>query len=497
MMTRMRTNGRRWLLGLCAVTVLTLLAPVAAQQRQQVQKGPWMDTALDPDTRADLVIKELTLDEKIALVHGTGGFALSGPRSNGGAGMNEGVDRLGIPLIQYADSAVGIRGAAERGRYATLLPSNLAEAATWDPKLAFEHGNTIGRELRDQQYNSTLGGGVNLMREPRNGRTFEYLGEDPVLAGKMAAQWAKGVQSNKVIGDIKHYALNDQETGRNIVNVKMDKRTARETDLLAFEIAITEGQPGMVMCSYNKFNGDWGCENSYLLTDVLKKAWGFKGFVLSDWWGTHSTTKAALAGLDNEQPNDVYFAAKLKQAVESGEVPMARLNDMVHRILRTEFAAGIVDDPPRGRVVDPFKGAAAAQAIAEAGSVLLKNANRQLPLAAGQVTSIALFGSRADTSVVSGGGSAQVDPPGGPASVYGGPAIWFPSSPLDAIRAKAPRAKVEYNDGADLAKAAALAKASQVAIVFVNQPMSEGKDSLTLGLPLDKTPGAGITVDQD
>lgn len=457
-----------------------------------------MDKSLDPDTRADLVIQQLTLDEKIALVHGTGGFALSGPRSNGGAGMNEGVARLGIPLLQYADSAVGIRGAAERGRYATLLPSSLALAATWDPKLAFAQGDVIGRELRDQLYNASLGGGVNLMREPRNGRTFEYMGEDPVLAGKLGAQWVKGLQSNKVIGDIKHYALNDQETGRNVVNVKMDRRTARETDLLAFEIAITEGQPGMVMCSYNRFNGDFGCENSYLLTDLLKKTWGFKGFVVSDWWGTHSTTKAALAGLDNEQPNSVYFADKLKQAVAAGEVPMARLDDMVHRILRTEFAAGIVDDPPRGRVVDPFKGAETAQLIAEQASVLLKNASSQLPLAAGRVASIALFGSRADTSVLSGGGSAQVDPPGGPASVYGGPAIWFPSSPAKAIRAKAPSAKVEYDSGADLARAAALARASDVAIVFVNQPMSEGKDSASIGLPPDKTPGDAATViDQD
>jgi beta-glucosidase len=495
--TLIRRHRLARLLGLAAI-LLAVLTPVSAQRPAQPEKGPWMDKSLDPDKRADLVLQQMTLDEKIALVHGTGGFALSGPRSNGGAGMNEGVARLGIPLTQYADSAAGVRAAAERGRYATQLPSNIAEAATWDPQLAFAHGDVIGRELRDQQYNASLGGGVNLMREPRNGRTFEYLGEDPVLAGKMAAQWVKGVQSNGVIGDIKHYALNDQETGRNIVNVKMDARTARETDLLAFEIAITEGQPGMVMCSYNKFNGDWGCENRYLLTDLLKKTWGFKGFVLSDWWGTHTTVKAALAGLDNEEPNDVYFGGPLKEAVANGEVPIARLNEMVHRILRTEFALGIVDDPPRGRVVDPFKGADTAQQIAEQSSVLLKNAGGQLPLAGTQVASIAVFGSRADTSVLSGGGSAQVDPPGGGPSVYGGPAVWFPSSPLKAIRAKAPGAKVEYNDGADLAKAAALAKASQVAIVFVNQPMSEGKDSPTISLPADKTPGASpATIDQD
>jgi beta-glucosidase len=424
------------------------------------------------------------LDEKILLTHGAGGFQAAGVQSNGGAGVIPGIPRLGLPNIQLADSAVGVRAAAERGRYATLLPSVMAEAATFDPKLAYAYGEVIGRELRDQQYNSSIGGGMDLTREPRNGRNFEYQGEDPILAGKMAAQLVKGVQSQNVIGDVKHYAFNDQETGRNIGNVKMDKRTARETDLLAFEIAVLEGQPGMVMCSYNKFNGDWACENSYLLTDVLKKAWGFKGFVLSDWGGTHSTAKAVLAGLDNDEPGGANsrLGEPLKQAVQSGEVPLARLNDMVRRIVRTEFAFGIVDDPPKGRVVDPFRGADTAQSIAEQASVLLKNANNQLPLNAALVKSIAVIGSHADAGVPSGGGSAQVDAPGGGASQYGGAVVWFPSSPLKAIRAKVPKAKVEYNEGTDAAAAAALAKASEVAVVFVNEPTSEGRDMASLTL---------------
>jgi beta-glucosidase len=239
----------------------------------------------------------------------------------------------------------------------------------------------------------------------------------------------------------------------------------------------------MVMCSYNKLNGDWACENRYLLTDLLKHAWGFRGFVISDWGGTHSTVKAVLAGLDNEEPGAVYLGADLKKAVESGQVPMSRLNDMVHRIVRTEFAAGIVDDPPKGRVVDPFQGAEVAQRNAEQSSVLLKNDNEQLPLSASSVRSIAVIGSHADSGVLSGGGSAQVDPPGGTASTYGGAPVWFPSSPLKAIRAKVPNAKVEFNEGTDAAAAAALAKASEVAIVFVNQPASEGSDLATLGLP--------------
>jgi beta-glucosidase len=487
MNNRIRNSRLALAAGIAAVSMTLFLAPVVAQRpQQQAPAGPWMNKDLPPDQRADMVVEQMTLDEKISLAHGPGGFAAAGPQSNGGAGIIPAIPRLGLPTVQLADSAVGVRSAAERGRYATLLPSVIAEAATWDLKLAFAYGGVIGRELRDQLYNSSIGGGMDLMREPRNGRNFEYQGEDPILAGKMAAQLVKGLQAEKVIGDIKHYAFNDQETGRNIGNVKLSKREMRETDLLAFEIAITEGQPGMVMCSYNKVNGDWACENTYLLTDVLKKAWGFKGFVLSDWGGTHTTAKAALAGMDNEQPGgDVArsrFGDALKKAVESGEVPMSRLNDIAHRIVRTEFASGIVDDPPKGRVVDPFKGADTSRTIAEQGSVLLKNANSQLPLNAALVKSIAVIGSHADTSVLSGGGSAQVDPPGGGASQFGGPPIWFPSSPLKAILAKAPKAKVEYNDGTDVAAAAALAKASEIAIVFVNEPTSEGQDMRTLTL---------------
>ena len=480
---RHETRGGLALAAVTAGLFATLaLSPVVAQRPQPAPKGPWMDKNLPPDQRADMVLEQMTLDEKILLAHGAGGFNAAGSESNGGAGVIASIARLGLPAVQLADSAYGVRDSAPRGRYATVLPSVMAEAATFNPKMAFAFGDVIGRELRDQRYNTSIGGGMDLTREPRNGRNFEYQGEDPILAGKMAAQLVQGVQSNKVIGDVKHYAFNDQETGRSIVNAKLDKRTARETDLLAFEIAVTEGQPGMVMCSYNKFNGDWACENSYLLTDVLKKAWGFKGFVLSDWGGTHSTTKAIMAGLDNEESDGRYLGAALKTAVEKGEVPMARLNDLVHRIVRTEFAYGIVDDPPRGTIVDPFRGADTAQAIEEQGEVLLKNANAQLPLRAATVKSIALIGSHADTGVLTGGGSAQVDPIGAGPARYGGEAAWAPSSPLKAIQAKAPKAKVAYNDGADLAKAAALAKASEVAIVFVNEPTSEGRDMASLTL---------------
>jgi beta-glucosidase len=468
-----------------------LLAQPAKPPKVQ---GPWMDKTLSPDQRADMLIAQMTLGEKIQLVHGTGWGALRPgapipPGSNEGAGYVPGIERLGIPAINMADSAVGVRMAAVESRYATLLPSTLGAAASFDPDAAYLYGSVIGRELRDQGFNMSIGGGVDLIREPRNGRNFEYAGEDPILAGTMAGQLMKGLQAQQVMGDIKHYAFNDQETGRNILNVILDKRAMRETDLLAFQIALKIAQPAGVMCAYNKVNGDYSCENDYLLNQVLKKEWGFQGWVLSDWGGTHSTTKAALNGLDQEMPGGDFFGAPLEKAVDSREVPEARLNDMVHRILRSMFACGVIDNPPVRSVTDPFQGLEDAQHIAEESIVLLKNDGDLLPLDAARVTSIALIGSHADVGVLSGGGSAQVDPPGGDPVTHkkgGSPwmhPVWFPSSPLKYIRAKAPQATVQYDDGADPAAAAKLAKASQVAIVFVNQFMSEGRDAATLGLP--------------
>ncbi len=458
--------------------------------------GPWMNAALSPDQRADMVLKQLTLDEKIALLHGTGQpqsqwlspVGLAG--SNGGAGYVVGIPRLGIPGIQMADAAYGVTRSRFNGRYSTALPDDLAAAASWDPQAAYAYGALIGRELRAQGYNMTLGGGVNLAREPRDGRTFEYMGEDPILAGTMDGQVMKGLQSLHLIGDIKHYAINDQESGRTAVNANIGKRAMRESDLLAFEIALRDSKAGGVMCSYNRVNGDYACENSYLLTDVLKKDWKFPGFVLSDWGGTHSTVKASAAGLDNEEPGENFYGAAFKQAVQDGKVPMSELDEHVHRILRTEFATGIVDDPIRKSVVDVTGGLAMAQHLEEQSIVLLKNQDSQLPLDAAKLHSIAVIGSHADIAMLSGGGSAQVDPPIGNAidppgesTHRWGEHIWFPTSPLRALQAKSPNVQLTFNAGTDPASAAALAKTADIAIVFVSQGESEGMDLDTLALP--------------
>ena len=482
---------RRLATGL-AILVIALL-PVYAQQSSS--SAPWMNRNLSPDDRAALVVKQMTLDEKISLLHGTGMADLSpmsplSVKSNGGAGYVVGVPRLGIPDIQMSDAAYGVRNSGENGRYSTALPADIAGAASWDPDAAYEYGALIGRELRAQGYNMSLGGGVNLTREPRNGRTFEYLGEDPVLAGKMVGQVMRGEQAQHVIGDIKHYVLNDQESGRNAVNVNIDKRSMRETDLLAFEIALRESDIAAVMCSYNRVNSDFACENKYLLTDVVKKDWKFKGFILSDWQGTHSTAKASAAGLDHEEPGEIFYGQAMKKAVESGNVPMAEVDEHVRRILRSMFATGVVDDPTRRSVVDVVGGFEVAQKLAEQSIVLLRNERAQLPLDASRLRTITVIGAHSDVGMLSGGGSAQVDPPGGNAIMPPGQGrttwqahIWFPTSPLKAIRARAPAAKVEYDPGTDSSSAASLAKTADVAIVFAHQWESEGMDLDSLSLP--------------
>jgi beta-glucosidase len=464
-----------------------------SQQAAAQPARPWMNASLSPDVRADMVIRQLTLDEKIQLVHGIGwGPLMPGrpvpPDNNGGAGEVIGIPRLGIPSLQQADSAVGIRMAAQQSRYATLLPSVLAAASSWDPKAAHLYGDVIGRELRAQGYDQSIGGGVNLARDPRNGRLFEYAGEDPLLAGVTVGHVIRGIQDNGIMGDIKHYAFNDQETGRMVVDVRISKKAARESDLLAFELGIRIGQPSSVMCSYNKVMGDWACENDWLLNHVLKGAWHFPGFVVSDWDGTHSTDKAAMAGLDMQMPGDEYFGEALRQAVTSGRVPMRRLDDMVHRLLRSMFSAGVIDHPATPRhVVDPFRGLEDAQHIAEESIVLLKN-DGTLPLHFASVRSIAVIGAHADVGVLSGGGSAQVDAPGGNAispttPTKWGEAVYFPSSPLRYIREHARGAAVQFDAGTDVSSAASLAKSADVAVVFADQYMSESGDSPTLSLP--------------
>jgi len=450
-------SGSYLLLTVIAAFALISAASIAAAQNND---RPWMNPSLSPEERADLVLNQLTLDEKLALLHGNG--MAHAPQwqmplsnlTNGGAGYVEGVGRLGIPPLVISDAGYGVRDSGANGRYSTAMPSSLGAAASWDPDSACEFGAVIGKELRAQGFNMTLGGGVDLAREPRNGRNFEYAGEDPLLAGTVVGSLMKCEQEQHVVGDIKHYVMNDQETGRFLVNSVISKRSMQESDLLAFHIAISIANPGAVMCSYNRINGDFGCENPYTLHDVLKKDWGFKGFVISDWGGTHSTEKASAAGLDQEQPMADFLGSKLKEAVEAGRVPMSEIDDHARRVLYAEFLSGIVDDPPQESVVDVEKGFEVAQRVEEKSIVLLKNSPTVLPIVPSKVHSIAIIGGHADVGMISGGGSAQVDPPGGNAIMPPGKGatiwqkpVWFPTSPLKALQAKLPNTKIDFDPG--------------------------------------------------
>jgi len=486
-------------------------------------------TLTDPDaiadTRAAALVGQLTTDEKVQLVHGTGipnaGFGGPFPSGVNGAGYIPGISRLGIPALSMADSAGGVNVANSN---ATALPAPVALAASWDPQLANAYGARIATELRVLGYGEGLGGGVNLTREPRDGRTFEYMGEDPVLSGTLSAARTTGTQAQKVIATIKHYAMNDQETNRMTSNSVVDERTMRETELLAFELGVKQGQPGNVMCSYNLVNGIYACEDPYLLTSVLKTEWGFKGVVQSDWTATHSTVAAALAGLDEEEPGDVgdtsalgfslpsYFSTGLKAAVTAGSVPMSRLNDMVQRKLRTMIRYGVFDSPPTpGGAVDQAAGNAFALQTAQQSAVLLKNATPAnasapvLPLSAASLSSIVVIGGHADVGVISGGGSGAVPAAAGNAvsgctsssPLLSTCATWYKSSPLTAIKAKAPSATVSYVDGTDANAAATAAAQADVAIVFATQWETEGADLTTLGLPSNTTDTFNQTYDQN
>lgn len=488
---------RRSFLGSVAALCGVTAAPVGCTGLPQAR--PWLDARLTPDERAQLVLAQMTREEKISLLSGYFGSPRADKKyrppagaREGSAGYVPGIPRLGIPPQWQTDAGLGVatQRDAKRKRERTALPSGLAIAATWNPDLANRAGAMIGAEARASGFNVLLAGGVNLTRDPRSGRNFEYAGEDPLLAGVMVGALVRGVQSNRIISTVKHFAFNDQETGRQVADVRIDPDQARMSDLLAFQIAIAQGDPGAVMCAYNRVEGDFACESRALLSDVLRRDWGWKGYVMSDWGATHSAAKAANAGLEQQsgRPFDdqPYFAGPLKSALAREQVSEARLDEMVRRILRTMFAKGVVDSPIRPRPVDLAAHAEVAERAATEGAVLLKNAGGILPLTQA-VRRIAVIGGRADKGVLAGGGSSVVYPPGGNAAPglapteWPGPVMYHPSPPLAAIKARAPNAEVAFADGGDQPAAAALAARSDVAVVFVTQWATESVDgSLTL-----------------
>lgn len=491
---------------LAGIAVTT--APLLPTQRVAAQPAerPWMNTALPAEKRAELIVEAMTLDEKIALLHGPMAMPLFGatlpPGAIGSAGYIPGNERLGIPALQESDASLGVtnpmlvRGADDMS---TALPSSLALAATFNPAIAYEGGRMVGAEARAKAINVQLAGGVNLLRDPRNGRNFEYVGEDPLLAGIMAGESVRGVQSNGIISTVKHLALNGQEHNRMTADSVIGEADARESDLLAFQIAIERGKPGSVMCSYNLVNGVYGCHSDWLLNQVLKRDWGYPGFVMSDWGAVHGLD-ALTGGLDQQSgeqlDKQVWFDKPLKEGLAAGTIPQARVDDAARRVLTAMFAAGLFDPQPAAAPIDFAANGLIAQREAEEAIVLLQNRGGMLPLAAG-ARRIAVIGGHADAGVPSGTGSSQVTNPyregntplrAVPLGGEGMMAAWsnvvfHPSSPLAALRERFKDARVSFDNGAYPQAAAAAARGADVAIVFAYQPSGEGSDVPDMQLP--------------
>jgi beta-glucosidase len=457
------------------------------------------------DVRAERTLKRMTAQERQNLLLGYVPFFV--PESQRpkilGAGFVPGLKRVGIPDLVETDASLGVAnmgGVMRAGDGATALPSGAAMASTWNPELIERAGAMIGSEARAKGFNVLLGGGVNLVREPRNGRNFEYLGEDPLLAGTLAGRAIRGVQSNAIISTIKHYALNAQETGRGALSANMDEAALRESDLLAFEIGIEIGKPGAVMCAYNQVNGIYACENGFLLNEVLRRDWDYRGFVMSDWGAVHSTA-SLRKGLDQESGTNpskasspgkpkAWFGDRISEAIGSGQLSSADVNRAARRVLRTIYACGLADNPPTpGQPIAYELHARLAQQVAESGMVLLKNERGLLPIP-DSAKRILLVGAHADVGVLGGGGSSQVWPASGAALAIQIPntfithkRLYMPSSPLAALKERLPSAEILYDDGTDLARAVDAAHQADLVIVFGEQFMREGIDAVTLDLP--------------
>lgn len=399
---------------------------------------PWTDPSLAPEKRAELLLAQMTLEEKVDLATGEEclvyGF------------YNAPIDRLGIPALTMTDGPAGIRipYARVNGGRATQLPAPIALAATWDVALARVQGDLLGAEAFATGHNVFLGPTLDLAREPLAGRNFETFGEDPLLAARFAVPFIQAVQSHPVLANGKHYAVYTQEDDRFTLDARIDERALREIYLRPFQAAVQDADVASVMCGFNRINGAFACEDRLLLADVLKGELGFRGFVLSDWGGTHDTVAAATAGLDQELAFERYFGRRLFDAVRRGEVAGDVVDDKARRILEAMFRFGLFERPAAFVPLPEQEDGVRSRLIAEQGVVLLANRGGLLPLSNGAVRSIAVIGADAANFSTQGGGAARVEP------TYG-------VSALAAIRLRAgPGVRVEHAEGTDPVTAASL-----------------------------------------
>jgi len=455
---------------------------------------------LSNEKTIDSLVNLMTLEEKVGMLHGTGMF------------YSGGVERLGIGEMAYADGPLGIREEIERGSWkplglttdsATFFPAGGGLSATWNRDLANKYGECIGQEARARNKDVLLAPAVNIIRTPLGGRDYEYFSEDPYLNKEIAVPYVKGVQNQDVGVCVKHYAVNNQETNRGSVNVLMDERTLREIYLPAFKAAVTEGEAYSVMGAYNKFRGDYLCENDYMLNKILRDEWGFKGIVVSDWGAVHHTVKAANNGLDVEMGSrgsfDQFFMAQpLIDSVKAGAVSEEVINQKVKSILRVMYSAHKFDSARiRGSMNTP-EISKAIYDIASESIVLLKNDENILPIKNEGIKSIAVIGDNATQKQASGGFGAgvkakyEINPLEGLKSRVGGEvkinyAQGYKQNYLPSATGRFWEREMDYEpDTALVAEAVQVAKNSEVAVIFAGsnrQVESEARDRKDMRLP--------------
>lgn len=407
--------------------------------------APYLDEDQPLDIRVEDALSRMTLEEKVALLHAQSKFSSAG------------VPRLGIPEVWCTDGPHGIRAevlwdeweqAGWTNDSCTAFPALTCLAATWNPEMSALYGKSVGEEARYREKDVLLGPGVNIYRMPLNGRNFEYMGEDPFLSSRMVVPYVRGVQANGVAACVKHFALNNQETNRQQVNVVVDDRALREIYLPAFRAAVEEGKAWAVMGSYNRYKGEFCCHNHYLLNDILKEEWNFDGVVISDWGGVHDTKQAIENGLDMEfgswtdgltwgasnAYDNYYLARPYLELLRSGEASEVTLDDKARRVLRLIFRTAMNRRKPFGSLNSP-EHIAAARRIAGEGMVLLKNDNGVLPFDMSQLKTIAVIGENAVKMMTVGGGSSSLK-------------VHHECTPLEGIRAAVGnRVKVLYERG--------------------------------------------------
>lgn len=374
---------------------LATLALLTAALVARADEATYKDKAAPVEARVADLLARLTLDEKLSLLGGDQDFYIRA------------VPRLGLPAVRMADGPLGVRNWGQ----STAYPATVGLAATWDVGIARQFGESVGRDARARGVGIMLGPAVNIIRVPQNGRNFEYLSEDPVLASAFAAQIVIGIQSQGVAATVKHFAANNQETERDTIDARVGERALREIYLPAFRAAVEKGGAWAVMSAYNRLNGTYCSANDWLNNRVLKGDWGFKGVLMSDWGAAHDTLGVANGGLDLEMPSGRYMNAQtLKPLIDSGKVTMATIDDKVRRILRLEVANGFLDrDQALSGPKDDPRGDAVALQEAREAIVLLKNDGNALPLNAKRIKTIVVLGPNGE-DYPTGGGSAHVEP---------------------------------------------------------------------------------------